>query len=256
MYVDVHGRQTCRELRKDLLSGLHEHAMTTRGPTGSAGRRSATSRHIGRRQRWTTSAIGSGACKTSPTTSASHPELSTTGDAAASDPAPAGSVDTCATRSRTFGHGSPLKAARSGRSIRCPARPHRSGRSARSPTPSCRTALGPPALISATATASSALPATRIRDLAERWYGDIQQNVTDGTKAPNTARLYRHYLDRHILPGIGALRLGEATVPRLDKVITAVRDRSGTAAAKACRSALSGMLGHAARHGAVAHWRS
>jgi hypothetical protein len=45
--------------------------------------------------------------------------------------------------------------------------------------------------------------ATRIRDLAERWYADVRQDVTDGTKSPNTARLYRHYLDRHILPGIG-----------------------------------------------------
>jgi hypothetical protein len=92
---------------------------------------------------------------------------------------------------------------------------------------------------------------TRVRDLAERWFADVQQEVTDGTKSPNTARLYRHYLDRHILPGIGALRLGEATVPRLDEFITAVRDRSGTAAAKACRSALSSMLGQAARHGAI-----
>ena len=52
--------------------------------------------------------------------------------------------------------------------------------------------------------------------LAERWYADVRQHVVDGTKSPNTARLYRHYLDRHILAGIGALRLSEATVPQLD----------------------------------------
>jgi integrase len=92
---------------------------------------------------------------------------------------------------------------------------------------------------------------SRVRDVAERWYADVCQDVADGTKSPNTARLYRHYLDRHILPGIGALRLSEATIPRLDEFITAVRNRSGTAAAKACRSALSGMLGHAARQGAI-----
>jgi hypothetical protein len=78
---------------------------------------------------------------------------------------------------------------------------------------------------------------TRVRELAERWLANVQQEVVDGTKSPNTARLYRHYLDRHILPGIGALRLSEATVPRLDAFITAVRKRSGTAAAKACRPA-------------------
>lgn len=92
---------------------------------------------------------------------------------------------------------------------------------------------------------------TSIRDLAERWYSDVKQDVTDGTKSPNTARLYRHYLDRHILPGIGALRLSEATVPQVDEFITAVRTRSGVAAAKACRSALSSMLGLAARRGGI-----
>ncbi len=92
---------------------------------------------------------------------------------------------------------------------------------------------------------------TRIRDIAEQWFAEIQKHVAADVKSPNTARLYRHYLDRHILPGIGALRLGDANVPRLDEFITAVRDRSGTAAAKACRSAHSGMLGLAARQGAV-----
>ncbi len=92
---------------------------------------------------------------------------------------------------------------------------------------------------------------TRIRDITEQWFAEIQKHVAADVKSPNTARLYRHYLDRHILPGIGALRLGDANVPRLDEFITAVRDRSGTAAAKACRSALSGMLGLAARQGAV-----
>ena len=103
----------------------------------------------------------------------------------------------------------------------------------------------------ATARSTNLSATTSIRDLAERWYVDVRQDVTAGTKSPNTARLYRHYLDRHILPGIGALRLSEATVPRVDEFITAVRNRSGTAAAKACRSALSSMLGLAARRGAV-----
>jgi hypothetical protein len=41
-----------------------------------------------------------------------------------------------------------------------------------------------------------------------------------------TPRLYRHHLDRHILPGFGALRPSEAGVPRLDEFVTAVRTRS------------------------------
>lgn len=109
------------------------------------------------------------------------------------------------------------------------------------------------ALAERTAPTRNALgPTTRLSEATELWYAGIQAEVEAGDKSPNTARLYRHYLDRHILPGVGALRLGEATVARLDEFISAVRTRAGSAAAKACRSALSGIMGHAARHGAIA----
>lgn len=108
------------------------------------------------------------------------------------------------------------------------------------------------ALAERTAPARTTLgPTTRIRDVAERWYRDVQADVDAGEKSPNTARLYRHYLDRHVLPGVGALRLGEATVARLDDFISAVGTRSGSGAAKACRSVLSGVMGYAARYGAI-----
>lgn len=108
------------------------------------------------------------------------------------------------------------------------------------------------ALAERTAPSRNALgPTTRLSDVAELWYAGIQAEVDADDKSPNTARLYRHYLDRHILPGVGALRLGEAGVARLDEFISAVHTRSGSAAAKACRSALSGIMGHAARHGAI-----
>jgi integrase len=79
----------------------------------------------------------------------------------------------------------------------------------------------------------------------------VLAEVDAGEKSPNTARLYRHYLDRHIFPSVGALRLGEATVPRLDEFISAVLAHNGAGAAKACRSALSGIMGYAVRHGAI-----
>lgn len=84
--------------------------MTTGEPMISAGRRPATSRHIGRRWLWTRSAIDYGACRTSPTSSVSRPERSTAGAAAASDPAHAESAGTCATRSRKSGPGSSARA--------------------------------------------------------------------------------------------------------------------------------------------------
>jgi hypothetical protein len=46
----------------------------------------------------------------------------------------------------------------------------------------------------------------RIRDVAERWFADVQQAVEAGERSPNTARLYRLYLDRHILPAIALSR--------------------------------------------------
>jgi integrase len=108
------------------------------------------------------------------------------------------------------------------------------------------------ALAERTAPARTSLgPTTRIRDVAERWYRDVQADVDADEKSPNTARLYRHYLDRHVLPGVGALRLGEATVARLDDFVSAVGTRSGSGAAKACRSVLSGVMGYAARYGAI-----
>jgi integrase len=108
------------------------------------------------------------------------------------------------------------------------------------------------ALAERTAPAHGAIgPHTRIRDLAERWFAGVQADVKAGDRSPNTARLYRHYLDRHILPGVGALRLREATVARLDEFVGAIHASSGAAAAKACRSALSGVLGLAVRYGVV-----
>ena len=108
------------------------------------------------------------------------------------------------------------------------------------------------ALAEGTAPARTELgPATRLREVAERWFADVQAEVQAGEKSPNTARLYRGYLDRHIIPGIGALRLSEASVPRLDEFITSVSAHSGVGAAKACRSTLSGVMGYAARRGAV-----
>jgi integrase len=94
-------------------------------------------------------------------------------------------------------------------------------------------------------------PATRVQDVAERWFADVRTAVEAGDKSPNTARLYRHYLDRHVLPGVGAWRLGEATVARLDDFIAKIRTRSGVATAKARRSVLSGVMGYAARRGGI-----
>jgi hypothetical protein len=55
--------------------------------------------------------------------------------------------------------------------------------------------------------------------VAEKWFADLEQAVTEGRRSPNTARLYRGGLDNQILPALGALTLREITVARADQVV-------------------------------------
>ena len=45
----------------------------------------------------------------------------------------------------------------------------------------------------------------------------------------------------HVLAAMGAVRLGEATTPLVDKVIAAIKTDVGSATAKSCRSVISGV---------------
>lgn len=87
--------------------------------------------------------------------------------------------------------------------------------------------------------------------VAEGWYADVEQAVTEGRRSPNTARLYRGGLDKQILPALGELRIREVTVPRADQLVRAVRTKHGPGTAKAVRTILSGILGLATRYGLV-----
>jgi integrase len=60
-------------------------------------------------------------------------------------------------------------------------------------------------------------------------------------------------LDKHILPAVGALRVSEAHVSRLDEFIVSLSERNGVSVVKTCRSVLSGFMGYAVRHGALEH---
>lgn len=53
----------------------------------------------------------------------------------------------------------------------------------------------------------------------ERWFREVKQ--IDGT-APNTLVLYRSYLDRKVLPAIGATRLSDVTTPQLQSFLAAL----------------------------------
>ncbi|HEY0640939.1 MAG TPA: tyrosine-type recombinase/integrase [Pseudonocardiaceae bacterium] len=92
---------------------------------------------------------------------------------------------------------------------------------------------------------------TRLRDVAEQWFSSVEDAVAGGTRSPSTADTYRSNLDRHVLPGLGGLRLRELTVPVVDRFLGTVRRNAGTASAKTTRSVLSGVLGLVVRHGAL-----
>jgi integrase len=92
---------------------------------------------------------------------------------------------------------------------------------------------------------------SKIAVVAEKWFQTIEAAVAAGERSPNTSGLYRGLLDRHILPALGALRLSELSTGRLDPVLIAIKNRSGAATAKSCRTVVSGFLSYAARSDAV-----
>jgi hypothetical protein len=44
-------------------------------------------------------------------------------------------------------------------------------------------------------------------DVASDWLNQLDELVEAGRRSPSTVALYRHALDRHVLPGVGRLRL-------------------------------------------------
>ncbi len=92
---------------------------------------------------------------------------------------------------------------------------------------------------------------SRIKEVAALWLADIELDVEAGRKSPGTGQAYRSVLDRYVLPGLGELRVREVSVARADRFLAALSSGVGVATAKTARSIVSGLLGYAARHGAV-----
>lgn len=92
---------------------------------------------------------------------------------------------------------------------------------------------------------------SRLSDAAAGWLAEIQRMVTEGSRAPNTARLYGLSLSVHVLPAVGHLRLREATTPRLSGFLVELRRRQGASSTKTARTVLRGLLEWAKRQGAI-----
>ncbi|TCC46050.1 helix-turn-helix domain-containing protein [Kribbella capetownensis] len=92
---------------------------------------------------------------------------------------------------------------------------------------------------------------TRISAAADVYFAKLESMVKDGKRSPGTLYTYQQQFKTNLLSRIGEVRLGEATTPLLDKVITAIKDEVGGVSAKTCKSVLSGILSLAVRHGAI-----
>ncbi|WP_182976867.1 tyrosine-type recombinase/integrase [Arthrobacter cheniae] len=87
----------------------------------------------------------------------------------------------------------------------------------------------------------------RLSKLSVVWWTEFEQM----DRAQNTRRRYREVLDAYVLPGVGGLKIREASVSILDRFLKTMTAQHGAATAKLCKTVLSGMLGLAARHGAL-----
>lgn len=85
-----------------------------------------------------------------------------------------------------------------------------------------------------------------IAELADQWLEELRLQKTP----QGTVVTYRSSIQANIKPGIGALRLSEASVPRVDRFLKGMLDRPS--AARTARIVLAGMFKLAVRHGAVA----
>jgi len=89
---------------------------------------------------------------------------------------------------------------------------------------------------------------TKTRELAAQWFEVIEQQG----RAASTLETYRRSLRVNVLPALGDVRLREATVPVIDRYVSALTKSAGYGQAKTARVVLNGMFGLAVRHGAVA----
>lgn len=84
------------------------------------------------------------------------------------------------------------------------------------------------------------------------WLSMFTGRVERGTRSPSTLDEYRNILNRIVVPGVGALKLGEVSTPRLDHFVQQVLAERGYATAKLTRTVLSGVCGWACASGSVA----
>ncbi|MFI6675958.1 phage integrase central domain-containing protein [Kribbella sp. NPDC050470] len=82
----------------------------------------------------------------------------------------------------------------------------------------------------------------KINHLFDLWEKRFEALVADGTRSPTSLDTYRRALKNHVRPALGELRIGEATTPRIDTVLTKIKTTAGAPTAKTCRAIISGAM--------------
>lgn len=123
----------------------------------------------------------------------------------------------------------------------------RTGRSASAAKNNLQAALAERRL----AAGSHITPDSRVRVAAERWFEQRRAERDAGDLAHNTLTTYEAAWRLYVEPALGGLRLREVTVARCEIWKVELRKRKGAGATKSARTVLSGVLGYAARMGAI-----
>ena len=92
---------------------------------------------------------------------------------------------------------------------------------------------------------------TRLPTSFDLWEKRFEGLVADGKYSPTSLDTYRRAIKNHIRPALGEFRIGEATTPRIDTVLTKIKTTAGAPTAKTCRATISGAMKLTVRYGAT-----
>ncbi|WP_181778966.1 tyrosine-type recombinase/integrase [Pseudonocardia pini] len=92
---------------------------------------------------------------------------------------------------------------------------------------------------------------SRLSDAGRLWLEKREQEATDGEISLNTPGQYEVAWRLHVEPSMGGLRLREITVARCEAWLQELRKHRSASTAKTAKTVLSGILGYAARMGAM-----
>src|SRR5262249_21886048 len=90
--------------------------------------------------------------------------------------------------------------------------------------------------------ATTLKPTSKVREAAALYLRQVEAAVAAGTKSGTPLDVYRGALDRHVLPGIGDLRLHEVDTAALEDFMDDLATTLGANARRQVRTVLRGVM--------------